>query len=333
MRYGRVWPSLAGRPCPEAERPRPTPRPLAATRAPCSPAPRARTPPSRSSPRTPTPACGGCWPSTRSTPGTGGWRSEALCTAQTCRWASAVAFWGPSFCLQIAGISRGGLTHDTRCAARQAARGAEQPTPWRPARRAGRECSSRGRWRRSRTPICAPQRCVLAWLHACIQGEEGSVTRSATATLSQAFIAAGARHAPASGADCGRRAPSRQGNAPGHHHHSPQTARTAAPLSTPNLARPSGAPTAPKPPASPSPPPNPQTACSQVSLYFRRFEEAEAAYRSMGRLDLAIALRSRLGGRRRGSRSASLLEPFACCCFAVLLTFSLLMLRMRSSWR
>lgn len=34
---------------------------------------------------------------------------------------------------------------------------------------------------------------------------------------------------------------------------------------------------------------------TQVALYFRRFEEAEDAYRRMGRLDLAVAMRSRLG--------------------------------------
>jgi hypothetical protein len=34
---------------------------------------------------------------------------------------------------------------------------------------------------------------------------------------------------------------------------------------------------------------------AEVALYFRRFEEAEAAYRKMDRLDLAVALRGRLG--------------------------------------
>jgi len=34
---------------------------------------------------------------------------------------------------------------------------------------------------------------------------------------------------------------------------------------------------------------------AEVCLYFRRFEEAEATYRKMDRLDLAVAMRSRLG--------------------------------------
>lgn len=33
----------------------------------------------------------------------------------------------------------------------------------------------------------------------------------------------------------------------------------------------------------------------QVHVYFKRFDEAEALYRKMDRLDLAISLRSRLG--------------------------------------
>ena len=41
---------------------------------------------------------------------------------------------------------------------------------------------------------------------------------------------------------------------------------------------------------------------SEVALYFERFEAAEEAYRKMDRLDLAVALRSRLGeGARFGS--------------------------------
>jgi hypothetical protein len=38
-----------------------------------------------------------------------------------------------------------------------------------------------------------------------------------------------------------------------------------------------------------------------VCLYFKRFDEAEAAYRAMDRLDLAVALRSRLGARAAGA--------------------------------
>jgi hypothetical protein len=52
-------------------------------------------------------------------------------------------------------------------------------------------------------------------------------------------------------------------------------------------------------------------------LYFKRFDEAEEAYRKMDRLDLAVALRSRLGeaaggkGRGRGGawRSATMRVP------------------------
>jgi hypothetical protein len=42
----------------------------------------------------------------------------------------------------------------------------------------------------------------------------------------------------------------------------------------------------------------------QMCLYFKRFDEAEAAYQKMGRLDLAVALRSRLGEPMRRSRGA-----------------------------
>lgn len=41
---------------------------------------------------------------------------------------------------------------------------------------------------------------------------------------------------------------------------------------------------------------DPLKQAAEVALYFERFEAAEEAYRKMDRLDLAVALRSRLGG-------------------------------------
>lgn len=41
----------------------------------------------------------------------------------------------------------------------------------------------------------------------------------------------------------------------------------------------------------------------QVFVYFKRFDDAEELYHNMDRLDLAIGLRSRLGGCRIQSKS------------------------------